>query len=173
MAIANMLNLKKLGICIKAKDTTVEYQNSKCQEICGNQLGIKCEKGCVLKLDAEKNSEKSAQTGFRLYRNKSVDNQIVDSVVAQDGEKIVTLLLNSEEFILSQMNLIRNYSLSPSELAIMKKFLKGHTHSEIAGQLFISKSTLRTHLNNIYKKLPADLKENILAWHFGHEKYRK
>lgn len=172
MAIADMTDLKKLGICIKSNDTTVEYQNSKCREICGNQLGQKCEKGCILKLNAE-NAGRNAQTGFRLYRNLPIDNQIVDCVIAQDGDKIITLLLNGEEFILNQMNLIKEYSLSPSELTVMKKFLEGYTHSEIAEQLFISKSTLRTHLNNVYKKLPAELKESILAWHFGHEKYKK
>lgn len=172
MAISNMPDLKKLGICIKLKNTSVEYQNSKCQEICGNQLGQKCEKGCILKLNAE-NADQMPQYGFRLYRNMPIDNQIVDCIIAQDGEKIITLFLNSQEFILNQLNLLKKYSLSVSEITIIKKFLEGYANSQIAAQLFISKSTLRTHLNNIYKKLPAGLKENILAWHFGSEKYKK
>lgn len=172
MATSKMPDLKKLGICIKSKDTTVEYQNSKCQEICGDQAGQKCEKGCILKLYAE-TAGQLPRFGFRLYRNMAIDNQIVDCIIAQDGEKIITLLLNSQEFINNQINLLKKYSLSVSEVTIIKKFLEGYSNSEIAAQSFISKSTLRTHLNNIYKKLPDGLKESILAWHFGSEKNKK
>ena len=172
MTILDMPDLKKIGICIKSKNTSVEYQNSKCQEICGNQFGQKCEKGCILQLNADKAGQ-MPQSGFRLYRNMAIDNQIVDCIIAQDGEKIVTFLLNGQEFILNQLNLLKKYSLSASELTIIKKFLEGYSNSEIAAQSFISKSTLRTHLNNIYKKLPAELKENILEWHFSGRKYKK
>lgn len=172
MANSNMPDLKKIGICIKLNNTSVEYQNSKCREICGNQVGQKCEKGCILILNAEKTGQ-VPQIGFRLYRNMAIDNQTVDCIIAQDGEKIITLFLNSQEFVLNQIDLLKKYSLSVSELAVIKRFLEGYANSEIASQLFISKSTLRTHLNNIYKKLPAGLKENILAWHFGSGKYKK
>lgn len=169
MTISTMPDLKKIGICIKSENLTVEYQNSKCQEICGNQEGQKCKKGCILKLNADR-SEQVPHSGFRLYRNMAIEDQIVDCIIAQDGEKIITLFLNSQEFIHNQLNLLKKYSLSVSELVIIKKFIEGYTNSEIAAQSFISKSTLRTHLNNIYKKLPAGLKESILTWHFGHGK---
>jgi len=52
----------------------------------------------------------------------------------------------------------------------MQLFLEGKSNSEIVKLLFISKSTLRTHLNNIYKKIPADLKVDIVKCHFGRDK---
>lgn len=165
MAQDKILGLNNLGLCIKSKDTTIEYQNSKCVEICGNQLAKKCDKGCVLKLNADR-SDCALRSGFKLFRNMSVDNAQVESVIAQDGEKIITLLMCSHEIIQQQLNLIQQYNLSSTELNIIKKFIQGCTNKAIAAQLFISRSTLRTHLNNIYKKIPANLKEDILAWHF-------
>lgn len=165
MAEDMILSLNNLGICIKSKDTTVEYQNSKCEKICGNQLGQKCGKGCIAKLKAD-NSNQVFKSGFKLYRNLTIDSDNVESVIAQDGEKIITLLMNSRGIIQQQLDLIKKFNLSGAEMNILKKFLEGSSNSEIAKELFISKSTLRTHLNNIYKKLPADLKADILAWHF-------
>lgn len=159
-------DLGNTGICVKSKDTTVEYQNSVCEKICGNQQGKKCIKGCVLKINANE-SNQVFKPGFELFRNMNVDASSVDCVIFNDGEKIITLLVNNQEIIQQQLNLIKKYKLSASELNIIKKFLEGTTNTEIAKQLFISKSTLRTHLNNIYKKLPVDLKNDILASHFG------
>lgn len=164
--------LNNLGVCIKSQDTTVEYQNKVCEEICGEQLGKKCTKGCILKLNAG-SSEKVFNTGFKLFRNMPVDAFHVDSVIIQNGEKIVTLLMDNKEILKHQIDLIKKYDLTVSELNVMKKFLEGNTNAEIAEQLFISKSTLRTHLNNIYKKMPSELKKDILAWHHGKEKAKK
>lgn len=166
------LQLNKLGVCIKSKDTIVEYQNSACEEICGNQLGQKCEKGCILKLNAD-TSESAFKSGFKLFRNMHLDNKKVDTVIAQDGEKIITLIMSNEDFIHKQLELVETYNLSAAELNILRKFLEGSTHSQISAELFISKSTLRTHLNNIYKKIPPELKADILSRHFGNENYKK
>ncbi|MEK6627877.1 MAG: helix-turn-helix transcriptional regulator [Bdellovibrionota bacterium] len=159
-------DLGHTGICIKSKDTIVEYQNSACEKICGNQIGKKCEKGCVLKINANE-SDQVFKTGFKLFRNIPVDANNVDSVIFNDGEKVITLLVNNQENIQQQLNLIKKYKLSAAELNIIKKFLEGTTNAEIAKELFISKATLRTHLNNIYKKIPSELKNDILSSHFG------
>ena len=43
--------------------------------------------------------------------------------------------------------------LSQAELSVFKLFAQGNPQTEIAEQLFISPNTVRTHINNIYKKL--------------------
>lgn len=50
-------------------------------------------------------------------------------------------------------NLIR-HELSKRETEIAKLIIEGYTNTQILGKLVISKSTLKTHLNTIYKKAP-------------------
>ena len=171
MSNEKVRDLTKIGICIKSTDTTVEYQNPMCENICGQQVGHKCTKGCITKLTAE--SDEILNTGYKLFRNTKVDNNNVDTIITNDGEKITTLLFKKEENIQKQLNTLSQFHLSKSELGVIKKFLEGYSNIEIAEQLFISKSTLRTHLNNIYKKIPADLKDEIISRHFGNESKKK
>jgi DNA-binding NarL/FixJ family response regulator len=54
--------------------------------------------------------------------------------------------------------------LSPRELEIARAVARGHTNSEIAAELFVSLSTVKTHLTNIQAKLPARNRVEIAAW---------
>lgn len=45
--------------------------------------------------------------------------------------------------------------LTPRELEILEKLPSGDTISEIAAQIFVTESTMKTHLQSIYKKLNA------------------
>jgi hypothetical protein len=49
---------------------------------------------------------------------------------------------------------LRSHGLSPRELEIAQYCVQGMTNSAIASKLCISQATLKTHLNNIYKKMP-------------------
>ncbi len=53
-------------------------------------------------------------------------------------------------------------SLSPQEQKIYKAIKLGKTNKEIASELFISLSTVKTHINNIYKKLGITSRDEIL-----------
>ena len=44
------------------------------------------------------------------------------------------------------------YSLTERENDVMKYVAKGYDNKQICGKLFISDSTLRTHLNSVYHK---------------------
>lgn len=51
--------------------------------------------------------------------------------------------------------------LTPQELTILSAIKNGSTNKEIATELFISVSTVKTHINNIYKKLEVDSREDV------------
>lgn len=160
-------NLKKVGVCVKSTNTTVEYQNRISENLCGSQIGQICSKGCMAQLN--KNHHEVLSGNYKLFRNTQLDNDSADTIIIHDGEKITTLLFSQKENIQRQLNVLGEYNLTKSELNIMKKFLEGHSNIEITKSLFISKSTLRTHLNNIYKKIPFELKEEVLDCHFGRD----
>ena len=47
----------------------------------------------------------------------------------------------------------QRFGLSPRELQVLIALEKGSRLNELAGALFISESTLKTHLSSIYRKL--------------------
>ncbi len=51
--------------------------------------------------------------------------------------------------------------ISPRELAVLVELSKGQSNDEIAGQLFVSTNTVKTHLANLYAKL--DVKRRTQA----------
>lgn len=51
--------------------------------------------------------------------------------------------------------------LTKQEQNVLDLILKEHTNKEIADALFVSVSTVKTHVNNIYKKLDANSRDEI------------
>lgn len=58
--------------------------------------------------------------------------------------------------------------LSGREQEILAQLCKGYANKEIAGQMHISMSTVRTHLRNIYKKLHVRCRTEAVV-RFGHQ----
>jgi DNA-binding NarL/FixJ family response regulator len=54
--------------------------------------------------------------------------------------------------------------LSPRELDVVKAVARGRTNAEIAAELFVSLSTVKTHLTNVQAKLDARNRVEIAAW---------
>lgn len=52
-------------------------------------------------------------------------------------------------------------SLSPQEKKVCDAILEGKTNNEIALEFFISLSTVKTHVNNIYKKLAVSSRQEL------------
>ena len=52
--------------------------------------------------------------------------------------------------------------LSEREMDVLKLMVKGHRYTDIAAQLFISPNTVRTHVNNVYKKLHLSSKSEMM-----------
>ena len=54
------------------------------------------------------------------------------------------------------------YGLSPRETAILAMIVEGHGPTYVAEELVLSPSTVRTHYNNIYRKLGVSSREEVL-----------
>lgn len=144
----------KLGTCIKNTEKEVLFQNEICLNACGDMKGQVCTKGCM--------SSYAPIPGMTLIKNSEVDNGIVDAVVINDGKTLTTLLhLNtkSEEETKKERAKLLSFGLSKSEITIFLLVMQGKKNSQILKDLFISKATLKTHLNNIYKKLPESFQQ--------------
>lgn len=53
--------------------------------------------------------------------------------------------------------------LTPQEQKIVECMLQNKTNKEIAAELFVSLSTVKTHINNLYKKLDISSREDMVA----------
>jgi len=84
------------------------------------------------------------------------DSYRVETVVV---EKEVYVTRN-ENFVLDT-SLISQLELSKRELEILSLLAQGHSNQEIATKLFVSVSTVKTHIQNIFEKL--DVKRRIQA----------
>jgi len=74
-------------------------------------------------------------------------------------EKEVYVTRN-ENFVLDQ-SLVSQLELSKRELEILNLLAQGHSNQEIAAKLFVSLSTVKTHIQNLFEKL--DVKRRIQA----------
>src|SRR6187549_3485906 len=81
--------------------------------------------------------------------------------------KIETVVVEKEVYINRNENfvldtsLVSQLGLSKRELEILNLLAQGHSNQEIAEILFVSLSTVKTHLQNLFEKL--DVKRRIQA----------
>jgi two-component system, NarL family, response regulator LiaR len=81
--------------------------------------------------------------------------------------KIETIVVEKEVYVTRNENFVLNTSLisqlelSKREMEILNLLAQGHSNQEIAGKLFISVSTVKTHLQNLFEKL--DVKRRTQA----------
>ena len=66
----------------------------------------------------------------------------------------------NENFVLDT-SLVSQLELSKRELEILSLLAHGHSNQEIAAKLFVSLSTVKTHIQNLFEKL--DVKRRIQA----------
>lgn len=67
----------------------------------------------------------------------------------------------SIKFIRTKKRTKTSEKLTNQEQKVFNAIRKGKTNKEIASELFISLSTVKTHINNIYKKLQVNSREEI------------
>jgi DNA-binding CsgD family transcriptional regulator len=58
---------------------------------------------------------------------------------------------------------LSRYGITDREREIIQKVIQGKSNADIAGELFISLGTVKTHLHNIYRKIEVDSRYDLLA----------
>src|SRR6186713_3566733 len=81
--------------------------------------------------------------------------------------KIETVVVEKEVYVHRNENfvldasLVSQLELNKRELAVLNLLAQGHSNQEIAAKLFVSLSTVKTHIQNLFEKL--DVKRRIQA----------
>ena len=139
------------AVCVKDADKRVLEQNDLCRKICGDCLGQSCEMGCM-QLYAEDNDHQWKTWGSRVYKNKFMHGAFFDVVLLCSDKHITTFLQPLKDKYEMALEYYRSKGLTKRETEIVAMTIRGISNSRICSQLAISKATLRTHLNNVYRK---------------------
>ncbi len=95
-------------------------------------------------------------TGLGIWLALKLSKPKIETVVV---EKEVYVTRN-ENFVLDT-SVVTQLELSKRELEILNLLAQGHSNQEIAAKLFISLSTVKTHIQNLFEKL--EVKRRIQA----------
>ena len=114
-------------------------------------------------------------------RNRVVSNYTLDdkditviNIPANKNDLTITLLLGVllvcisiffgiKEFLISKTsNNVLTDKLSKQEIKVQSLVKKGMTNKEIAIELSISVSTVKSHINNIYRKLDINSRQELI-----------
>ena len=111
---------------------------------------------------------KAGANGYLLKEDKAVNIvEALESVLNYDNIPMSPAIARSAMRLLCEENRpnitpSESQLLSDREMDVLKLMVKGHRYSDIAAQLFISPNTVRTHVNNVYKKLHLSSKSEMM-----------
>lgn len=91
---------------------------------------------------------------MHYFSNTKVGNEFFDVLFFHDSGHRVVVLHPLQQKYEAWLKRFMNRDLSPRELEVVRLGLQGLTNSQMTQKLGISRATLKTHLNNIYKKVP-------------------
>ena len=140
-----------IAICKKNSAGKVHYQNMECQKICGERVGQTCTDNCMELYN--KANIRQAKGTFQ-FKHVKIDNDDYDILMINDGESIVSILYNLSQKKAEDAHFFEQFNLTTSELKIVDLVSQGLSNKEISDLQFISTTTLKTHINNILKKIP-------------------
>ena len=141
-----------LGVCVKDSEGKVLQQNKLCLEICGNCLGKVCNVACM-ELYAKDNTKQWNKWGSHVYKNSYVHNGFYDITLLCSHTHMITFLQPLEEKYRKAIEYYKKgIDLTKREMEILSYIIQGASNSEICDKISVSRATIRTHLNNVYKK---------------------
>lgn len=87
-------------------------------------------------------------TGLGIWLALKLSKPKIETVVVEKE-----VYVNSNEDFVLNASLVSQLQLSKRELEILGLLAQGHSNQEIAAKIFVSLSTVKTHLQNIFEKL--------------------
>ena len=141
-----------IAVCVKDAGKTVLMQNERCRAICGEKREEVCEVGCM-ELYAADSAAQWQNWGSRVYKNSLISGRAFDVTLLCSNNRLITFLQPLDEQYAAAFEFYRGKGLSKRETEVIALTIQGASNANICERLSISKATLRTHLNNFYKKL--------------------
>jgi DNA-binding CsgD family transcriptional regulator len=151
MLLETSLETSNIAVCVKDPEKRVLMQNDECRSVCGEQLGQVCEKGCM-ELYARDRLQQWKDWGSRVYSNSLIHGSFYDVTLLFSTDHIITFLQPLKEKYEKALSYYREKGLTKRESEVIALAIQGISNTGICKRLSISRATLKTHLNNIYRK---------------------
>ncbi len=148
-ALEQAFDAGDLGVCVKDSKGKVLQQNKVCLGICGDCVGEICNVACM-ELYAK---DKSRQWGSHVYKNSYAHDGFYDITLLCNDENMITFLQPLDEKYKKALAYYREMEFTKREVEILSYIIRGASNPEICEQLSVSRATIKTHLNNVYKKV--------------------
>jgi len=145
------LEAGNIAVCVKDVQKTILMQNERCRQICGDHLGGTCQQGCM-ELFARDRFQQWKNWGMRVYRNSLIYGSFNDVTLLCSRDRIITFLQPLKDKYEKALAYYREKGLTRRESEVITLTIQGSSNTDICECLSISRATLRTHLNNIYRK---------------------
>jgi len=145
------LDADGVAVCVKDADKRVLSQNDCCRKICGERQGEKCTIGCM-ELYVRDETQQWKGWGSRVYKNSALHGSYFDVTLLCTAENIFTFLQPLADKYQMANAYYQDKGLTGREAEVMSLIVRGVTNPQICKSLSISRATLRTHLNNVYRK---------------------
>jgi len=140
-----------VAVCVKDPDKRVLSQNDCCRKICGERQGERCTIGCM-ELYARDEAQQWKGWGSRVYKNSALHDGFFDVTLLCTADNIFTFLQPLAEKYQMANAYYQDKGLTGRELEVVSLIVRGVSNPQICETLSISRATLRTHLNNVYRK---------------------
>lgn len=96
----------------------------------------------------------SMQSGASSHVDKTAPISEVLKAIKQSADKPLSFTARKLTEAMAARN--KGLGLTPREIEVLEKLPSGDTVAQIAKQLFVTESTIKTHLFSLYKKLNAE-----------------
>ena len=147
-----------VSVCVQDLRGEILYQNSPCVSICGGRVGLLdpafCRKRCLRHYVSDPRIP-AQNEGTQSHSDRRIGGSFFDVVFLKTGTSLVTILHPVGDRGQAEVRLLAAAGLSRREVEIAALIVRDVPNTEIARRLGIAKSTLKTHLNNIYRKVPG------------------
>jgi len=133
-----------LAVCTRTKDNTVIFQNGAAELLCGKKKDEICST-CF-----------SGHSSKKLFSKDfiTLHDTLYEGVHCYDSPKTHTVFLQKYHSFKAIRRYLSHFQLTSQELKVAQCILIGRSNQDILNELVISKSTLKTHLNHLYSKIP-------------------
>ncbi len=145
------LDASDVAVCVKDAEKRILSQNAYCRALCGERQGEICETGCM-ELYANDTGQQWKDWGSRVYKNSFLHGSFFDVTLLCSTRRIISFLQPLQNKYEVALAYFRAKGLTRREIEVVSLTIRGVSNSEICQSLSISRATLRTHLNNVYRK---------------------
>lgn len=133
----SVFDFDEMGVCIKdTSSSKVLFQNDLSKQVCGDQTSLECQvcgTASVVKIG---------------------EHACEFSRFPASNDKTMSVFYLTDKQVQEFRELFQKSMFTEQEMAVGLLLLQHKTNPEICAELFVSLSTLKTHLNHMYRKCP-------------------